>query len=54
LPNIKALLVNVSGAGTLYTYSASHEFLRSIPFCRAHRQLRELVREVDRRRWEFR
>jgi hypothetical protein len=29
--NIKALLVNVSGAGTLYAYSASHEFLSDIP-----------------------
>ena len=29
--NIKALLVNVSGGGTLYTYSALHEFLSDIP-----------------------
>src|SRR3954463_4575572 len=29
--NVKALLVNVSGAGTLYAYSASHEFLSDIP-----------------------
>jgi hypothetical protein len=29
--NVKALLVNVSGAGTLYTYSASHEYLSDIP-----------------------
>jgi len=31
LPNIKALLANVSGAGRLYTYIASHEFLSDIP-----------------------
>jgi hypothetical protein len=29
--NVKVLLVNVSGAGTLYAYSASHEFLSDIP-----------------------
>ena len=29
--NVKALLVNVSGGGTTYTYSASHEFLSDIP-----------------------
>src|SRR5438477_12411391 len=29
--NVKALLVNVSGAGTLYAYSASHEFLSDVP-----------------------
>jgi hypothetical protein len=29
--NAKALLVNVSGGGTTYTYSASHEFLSDIP-----------------------
>lgn len=28
--DVKALLVNVSGAGTLYTYSAAHEFLSDI------------------------
>jgi hypothetical protein len=29
--NVKALLVNVSGGGTTYTYSASHEFLSDSP-----------------------
>ena len=29
--NVKALLVNVSGAGTLYAYNAAHEFLSDIP-----------------------
>ena len=29
--NVKALLVNVSGGGTTYTYSSSHEFLSDIP-----------------------
>jgi hypothetical protein len=29
--NVKALLVNVSGGGTTYTYNASHEFLSDIP-----------------------
>src|SRR4051794_11542279 len=29
--DVKAMLVNVSGAGTLYTYSAAHEFLSDVP-----------------------
>ncbi len=29
--NVKAMLVNVSGAGTLYTYNAAHEFLSDVP-----------------------
>jgi hypothetical protein len=29
--HVKALRVNVSGAGTLYAYSASHDFLDDIP-----------------------
>jgi hypothetical protein len=29
--NVKALLVSVSGAGTLYAYSAAHEFLSDVP-----------------------
>lgn len=29
--NIKAVLLNVSGVGTTYTYSAAHEFLSDIP-----------------------
>jgi hypothetical protein len=29
--NVKAVLVNVSGAGTTYTYSAAHEFLSDVP-----------------------
>jgi hypothetical protein len=28
--NIKAMLVNVSGAGTLYSYSAAHDFLDDV------------------------
>src|SRR4029078_3015039 len=30
--NVKALLVNVSGSGTLYAYSASHEVLSDTPY----------------------
>ena len=52
--NVKALLVNVSGAGTLYTYSAAHEFLSDIPSGGAHRDLGEPVRQGDRRRRQLR